>query len=455
MYSKYTEKIKSIIDVPWMIFLVIGFVFGSIFLFLTPPLEVPDEDAHLLRACEVASGIFYNKTPTKETKYDKLFQYIYIRENNDLKNINPKYTLKRDPKNFHYGSRNSAVMYIPSSIGIKISSLFSSDKNFIFYTGRFLNLIVYLFLCVIAIKITPVFKYQFMFTALLPMALFEGMSYSADSFNNGFAFLFFAFLFKLIYGKKEISPKNFSILAIMCGIGALCKGLIYPLCLFFTLPEFSKKFKLKRWIYILALIILTLILCKVWISINYKNLNYRHEIINDSLYFVKYPFIVAKKIIVTTYTNLWKYTTEFIGVLGWLNIFLYKSVYITAISVYSSMFIFLKEKITKSQRLFAFLGLITFYSLIQYTQLIYWSNPNLEIIEGFQGRYIIPLTPLLFVAFTNSQWNFNEKFIKLYKLLLIMFITCLLIQSCYTLDLFYNEHNLNRFLIEDLKKYLI
>ena len=205
MQERFKLFFYKILEKPEVIFLVLSFIFGSIFLFKTPPFEVPDEAHHMLRTCEVADSIFYSKTPVQNTKYDRFFTDIDKSENIS-ENPNPnKYLLKREKNQFHAASRNFPIMYIGSSIGIKIGSLFTQDGNILFYLGRFLNLLVYILLATFAIKITPVFKYPFMYLALLPMALFEGMSYSADSFNNGFSFLFFAFIFKLIFEKTEIN----------------------------------------------------------------------------------------------------------------------------------------------------------------------------------------------------------------------------------------------------------
>ena len=55
------NKLTKILNKPELLFAVIAFIFGSLMIFLVPPNEVPDEKAHILRSCEVASGIFYNK----------------------------------------------------------------------------------------------------------------------------------------------------------------------------------------------------------------------------------------------------------------------------------------------------------------------------------------------------------------------------------------------------------
>ena len=453
MQKRFDLNINKILERPEIIFVILAFIFGSIFLFKTPPFEVPDEPHHLLRACEVADFIFYSKTPVQYTDYDKYFQNIdkskYIKEDpREEKNI-----MKRDKKIFHSGARYSPLMYISSSLAIKIGSLFTNDGNILFYLGRFFNLLLYIFLCAFAIKLTPVFKYPFTYVALLPMALYEGMSYSADSFNNGFAFLFFAYIFKLIFDKTEINKKDFSILSLMSFIGAFCKGLVYPLALLPFLPKFSREFKLKKGLCIGILIFITLIICQIWVTINPKNLNPNYVVINNSLWLLQEPIETFSKFCTTTFINIRIYFCQMIGVLGWLHISLRPEVYVLAFMSFSSMFIFLKEKISYGLKITALIVFLFAYFIAQYNLLIYWSNPDAKIISGFQGRYLISMLPLLFIVFANNKFNFSKKFINIYKFLLILSIIYILMSACLEMNTFYNVYHLDRYLMDNYIKY--
>lgn len=403
------KKLKYIIDNPCIIFVIIGLFFGSIMLFVTPPFEVPDERAHVMRACEVSNGILYNKVPAEETKYDKYFKNFF----------------KREKENFHFASRNSAIMYIPSSLAIKIGSLFSKNSYFLFYFGRFLNLLAYIILCAFATKITPIYKYQFVYTALLPMALFMGMSYSADSYNNGFAFLFFAFIFKLIFEKKEISKKDFSVLTIFSIIGAFCKGLIYPSYLYIFIHK-----KQNQLPYLLILIVMSTLISFFWISINHKNLNTNFDVINNPLFMVEKPLKTIDLFVNTIKTNFIFFIKSTIGLLGVLSIYLPKYLYSQYIFIFITMFFILGEKITKKIKLISFFLFVIFYLTILYSQLIYWNNIETTIIEGFQGRYLISLIPFLFLAFPTFNLNISENFKNLFKLFIICFIITSLYISC-------------------------
>ena len=173
---------------PEFIFIIFALIFGFFMLFITPKFGVSDEPAHFIRAKEVSQGILYNNLPENRT----------------------------DNYQYHGASGYSPVMYSFAGVTLKFTQRFNED--FQFYAGRIANLIVWILLIALAIHITPIFKWAFFVTALLPMSVFEGMSYSADSFSNAFAFLYFAYIFKLIFNEKEFSYKKdfLLLLLLMC-----------------------------------------------------------------------------------------------------------------------------------------------------------------------------------------------------------------------------------------------
>lgn len=179
---KFIDKIKA-----EYIFLILGGLFGILFLFITPVFQVPDEPMHLLRACEVASGVIHNNKEGDITKDILPNRKIALKQNYSMfKEFNNKehYTDLFEFKDLNYTHNNSGysfLLYLPSAIGIKITSLISSNPYIIFYAARLFNLFSWLALIYFAIKLTP-FKWQYMICALFPMTVYEGMSISADFF---------------------------------------------------------------------------------------------------------------------------------------------------------------------------------------------------------------------------------------------------------------------------------
>lgn len=431
------KLLNQILEKPHVIFAIVALIFGTLFLFLFRPYLVNDETHHVMRTIEVADGIFYNKVPCTYTHYDVYFRDIF-------KNVMGWNCQTTRINQFHPASGYSPVMYIGSGLGIKLSSLFSNNRDFIFYSGRLFNLILYIIFCTLAIKITPVFKWQFLFIALFPMSLFLGMSYNSDSFNISFSLLYFAYIFKLIFEKKEISVINFFILFVFAIIGAFSKGLICQLGLLFFLPKFCKKFRFNRYYYISLLSIISLYLCFWWNKINYTFFNPVFEPIKDYLFIFKEPVIVFKKIFITNnnyYTDnaLLYYIQSTISDFYLQNnkTHVPETEFFTIyyILMFISLFVCLNEKIELKYKITALCLFVLYYFFTCYRMLIVWNNDDLSFFMGIQGRYFIPMLPLLFVVFSNDKFSFDKKFKRNYKLIVIFFLILMLSYICFHADI--------------------
>ena len=378
---------------PEIIFLIIGFIFGIIMIFLAPKSSVPDEETHLTRAVEISNGIFYNNPKSKDIT-------------------------------FHGASGYSPILYAASGLAVKLTQ--NMGKEIQFYSGRICNLLVWLFLIYLAISITPVFKWLFLITALFPMSLYEGMSYSADSFNNAFVFLFFAYIFKSIYEKEYLRWQDYLILSIFSIISAFVKGALYPIFLFFFLP--IKKY---RYLFPCLMLILSFSLLFYWSSINYTAYGpdtapeyHRYILFNKPIIFLQYLFSTLNQYFAI-------FIKSCIGVLGRLNIWIGPCYTLILFAFFSNFLIFPEEKIKNSHRIFALMCFILF-SLFMFAMFyIVWTPIDWKSIAGIQGRYFIPLLPLLFIVFAQTKSYIGFKFQNIFKIYLILNTSFCLTFSCY------------------------
>ena len=392
---------------PEFIFLIIAFVFGVIMMLITPPFQVPDENAHLMRACEVADGIFYNKTPAQNVECDKYIQ----------KNIHFNRRVE-----MHQATGYSPVMYMVSALGLNTGKNFSGTT--MFYLGRFFNLLMWILLITFAIRITPVFKYQFLFVALLPMSLYEGMSYSADSFNNGFTFLFFAYIFKLIFEEKQVTKKDIFLLSLMTFISALTKGTIYPVILFFFLP--IKKHKV---LFASLMLLVSFSLMSFWASINMTYVRADLDIELNKYILLHNPQHFLKAFLYSI-QNTEYYLKGCIGILGWLNIRFRYIFYLMTGFVFLSMFLFLKEeKVTNKLRITSIIVFAAFVIFLHIYYFLIWTFPADYIISGIQGRYFIPILPYMFLILAQNKNYFQNISVNSYKIFLIIYILCMQIYT--------------------------
>ncbi len=420
------EKLRgvfcNIINRPEVLFLVFGFVFGVLFLFLTPPFQVPDEQAHLHRAIETANGIFYNKIPPSYSRYDAIIENM-----DEYKKFSSKYT-----KKFHQVSGYSSIMYLSSSLGVKTGALFQ-NAYLMFYLARFFNLLSWLILIYFAIRITPVFKWQFAIFALLPMSIYEGMSVSADSFVNSFLFLFFAYMFKLVFENKE-NLKNYQIViyAFMILISSFLKGcLIYPAFLIFLLKD-KRKYLIGG-----ITILFGILIGGLWASHNYVMVSpdVNPELNKEILYTfpVKVLFLIFKSLIL----NSLYWLKGVIGILGNLDVrfplFIYS---IISIIYFLSFFLIpVERKICMRYRAYSLILILLFFIIVCTALFCTWTPAGFPKIGGFQGRYLISIFPLFFLLFGQNAAIIKRpnRIIYLFEIFVfvILIYTCTVLANVY------------------------
>ena len=382
---------QNLINKPEIIFLVFGVVFGFLFMILTPPLEIPDEAGHLHRTIEVANGVFYNKIPAGVSAYDNYFARSAIFEK-EFQSVGEK---------FHFQSGYSPVMYAASAIGIKLGALLQNPL-LMFYLARIFNLVVWIGLIYSAIKITPVFKWMFLFCALLPMSVFEGMSLSADSFVNSFSLLFFAFCFRLVFSQREKIPAAETVIYYcMTIISALLKGcLIYPAFLIFFARD------KRKWIYGISAISLAVITGFLWVSHNYTAIGPDGNPAAAKQFLLAYPFSFLAKLIRTVFISSFFWLKGAVGILGWLDVKRFPLwFYLTTSVVFLSGLFFIPEKfqINIKMRVLAFLLICLYTGMILTALFITWNPVDVYKIGGVQGRYFIALLPLFFILLSHNS----------------------------------------------------
>lgn len=380
-------KIKS----PEVLFIIFAFFFGIIMLLKTLPGIVWDEVAHYNRAREVSTGKFYNKpNPEQITDYSS-----------------------------NSASGYSPVMYIGSSIGLKVF------KN-LWQGARFCNLIIWILLIATAIHITPVFKWIFFYTSLLPTSIYLGMSCSADSFNNAFAFLFIAYIFRLIYSNKDFSyKKDFPLLILFSIIGALCKGLIFPIFLVPLIPIKKHKYAI-----FITLLFISLGTAYLWSSNNQVSI--RPDIYSEmnKYFIIHYPLIYLKLFINTVIVSLKSWIISSGAIITGIELGRQISYIILALFFGCLYYIPEKIQIPITHRILAMIiiiGQVFCTNLIMYNIFTeYGSN----IIEGIQGRYFIPIIPLFFLIFSQHKTN---KYTNSYTNILINATFIILCYTCYVI----------------------
>ena len=416
----------KLLNKPEILFILIGLVMGIVMLFITPLFSVPDEMAHFHRAMEISNGDFYTPSDFEITEMD--IKFIKTEQFEGLESF---------AGHPHYLSGYSFIMYVFSAIGVKLAWFISDNPYFAFYTARFFNLFMWLAMIYLAIKITPVFKWQFLIFALLPMSVFEGMSVSADSFTIAFLFLFFACMFKMIFTNDTVMSSKDKVLYLSFSVvSAFLKGiLIYPEFLILYVKD---KCKLK---YFITAAIFSILIIGIWVSLNLGNLPRPDNVDSEYNKYVLFhePLRVLYYCLKSIVVSSIYYIKSFIGTLGHLEIRLNRFIYFFTFLLLSLSFIFLPEnfKISKNLKIGSGIMCIAYTFSLLIIEFILWTPIGFSRIQGMQGRYFYYILPLFFLIFANQRFKFQKRSQDIYKLVSIIYIIILLSYSVFKIKTFY------------------
>jgi uncharacterized membrane protein len=435
---------------PEKAFIVIGLIFGIIFLIVTPPFQVSDESTHFYKALNLADGHILSEKQGDETGFyipKSVIEMVGAFKNlpfNNKDKITVGYTgslmdppiSSNDYKMFVDVSGVVIVSYPPfpyiaSASAISLGEFFNFPILMLMYFGRFVNLLMYLILVCIAIRIMPVHKGVLLMLALMPMTIFQGASISADSFTIAISFLITAYIFKLAFDdtEREFNLKDSCILVALFMVLALSKQFYCLLIFLFFMVPTSKfggwKKKLLKFVYICLPVILIIIFWNFLVAGLYNPIGARSQFLSV----LSNPMIFFNSLIITITSKFYYGLLMFVGDLGWLDtplpqwlIYSYSIILIlTSLLDKNDIKINLKQKI---------IPLVTFaliFVSIFFLEYITWPVTN-NIITGVQGRYFIPFAPLLLLLFYNNRIkiNGNERSILNWIIILTVFITLLI-----------------------------
>jgi uncharacterized membrane protein len=442
------NRIKSLN--PQYVFIVLGLIYGIAFLVLIPPFQVPDEYEHYYKSWDLSNG---NLIPEKignkagvsvpesvKIMTDNVYQkWKYFILNNQTMDMKYLLNLPLQSRNnvFVDISKYAVVTYSPlpylaSALSITIGKVFDLSPLILMYLGRFGNLLLWLFIIFLAIRITPVFKWGFLAIALMPMTLFQASSLSADGSAIALSFLTIAIFLKLALDEniKKINTKNIIILiSISLLLGLAKMPYIMLILMLFLIP--SRKFEgKKRMFQIFGLMfLLAVLIIALWnFMVNglYMPLDPGISIKDQLFYILQQPLEFVQTLLNTSS----KYAGEFPNIVignwaygnspipNWIySIYFFALVLISAFDKNS-----FKMSIKQKYILLGLFSLIT--CTIFVLEYLTWTYIGAQVIHGIQGRYLIPILPLLFLSLYETGARTKNRI--LIESMIVLFIILIL-----------------------------
>lgn len=434
------DKIKSIEKARVeKIFLCIAIPFIAVFIIIIPALQGWDETAHFLRAYQISEydiipdkfndNHFGYKMPNDIIQMsdaalsdliksaqsglkDKanLSYYIGYLKDNKIDSI-------RTEKYFESSAVYSPVSYLPQTLGIIIAKTIHSPLLMYIYIGRVFNALFFIGIVYFAIKTIPRGKWVILAVALLPTSVTAAASLSPDAIVIALVLLVMAYYIKGFIVKTPFSYWELIIIMFSLAAISLTKQAYFPLVfLFLFLPMLQSFGSRKR--YLLFNLLFTLVglsVTMLWyllvsdvaknVSIslrpgaNINSVEQLHFILSEPF---RYLTIVSWEII----SHSSAYYTQLAGTLTWKGIQMPYAFVFVSYSGLLVAFLFSagadKVSIRGISRFLTVIGplAIALSAVFAIISALYLSFNEVGVrrIMGVQGRYLIPLVPLLLPA---------------------------------------------------------
>ncbi len=423
---------------PQYLLLLLGTVFGLLFVFVTPPALVGDEPNHFFRAYQISEGhiigekredlsggwipksvLYTNRQLVGDiemnhhVKFDiNLFSQLNALPLNDEDKV-----FERFPNTVVY----TPVPYLPQVLGILIGKSFNVSALSLIYLARIVNLYFFLALAYLAIKITPVHKWVFCLLCLTPTNVFQVASASADAFTYGICFLAIAYFLFYAFGESNMLENGNIVKIFAVSLAAvLCKQAYVFLPLLFLLIPHEKFSSVKTYLFtFLSLLGACFVSVAAWsAAIKPIYLPYRIDQPmspeEQMQFIIGNPFNFIWMVVKDYYSNFWFYFQSFSGQLTWFD--LYVPNYLPVILFFVLTGLALADKdltinISWSNKFVFCVILVCTAFLISTLLYMTWSPIRGSNIEGIQGRYFIPVAPLFFLLFYNKKvkWIFFDR----------------------------------------------
>lgn len=454
---------------PEWFFVTVGIVFGMTFLLLTPPFQTPDEPVHFFRAYQVSEGNLLvdslqgmngGKLPTSlaetveetttapvvsfhdEAKYDihKTYKALSILPNdNHTKAYRLSATALYPP-----------IVYIPQAFAIFVTRLLGWSPVLMVYAGRLANLVTWLLLAGLSIKILPRKKWVLVFVGLLPMSIFQAVSLSADVFTVGLTILFISYVLHLRESPQPVSRRKLVLLLLIGTLMAIAKPVMFVfLPLVFLLPDrvLGGKLSLYKKLTIGLLPFLVFVVWYLIASPGSKTTSPANgsDAVAQLRFIMKSPQSLIN-VLWNTFFFTWgdSITGSVIGIFGWMDTPLAEWIIVVGyVTLAFIMFAIPNDQdtnwLTSRQKVIVALVMVAYWAAVSTALYMFYTPVGFKIVVGLQGRYFLPLLLPLALIVGDSQTVKTTP--RAYRITALAAPVFLLICSAITIGFRYYVHN--------------
>lgn len=417
------------------VFLITFPVMALIFNLLVPAKLGPDESAHLNSVYKIAERIegwessapdrsvltveeAVNGLTVEETGHDYYVKYYgWLSSRTDGQELTEQ--------TFWGSQENPDLTYTPAALGIVLGRHLSLSAAGIIFTGRLFAFVPVFLLLLYTIHAMPFGKEMIFAITMLPTMLQESTTINADGIDIALSFALTAAVLRRCYGNKDRTRfLDYAVMLTTALILSRCKyGALVPLCLLPFLLFWKERAALKdrsdkeRTIVAVAALLLPVIcvvigffpLIHTTVRAYGETLWATHYTFSDILHD---PLGVLFLLGSTIYYKMDFYLLSLAGTyLGWLNIILPQ--YLT-LAMLATVLIAALPRAQEGQLFSAgarvlFLGIALLGAGFAVGgMLIGWTDVGADFIDGVQGRYFLPVLPVLLFSLRPKAFTTKE-----------------------------------------------
>jgi len=454
---------------PAFFFAFAAILLGCVYYCVRPPMQSPDEFNHFLRAYQISEGEFLPEKKDKRVGGEmpvclKDFMVLYRASSNvegykiDSKEIFAGFktefsTKEREFMDFPNTSYYSPVSYLPQAVSLFVLRQLHVSVGLLYHGSRLFTFLVWVLSMFFVIRLIPIYKWLFTFLLLLPMSLYIGVSYSADTVTNIFSLLLIAFILKIAFQDLKIKVSHLLILALLAILLAFTKIIYIALLpMLFIIPNQNFNSKRYKYIAIAQISLVAIVVAMLWSNVIMQyylpfaeyNEDFRvHTTLHhEAHYYSQKAHILSHKIhfLQVLYTSVVHdpvfYLRSYVGHFGtyldfalphWLVLATFVIIAFLALTEHTKVNLSFSTKM-----ILLFTALLT-YTLLILSQYLTWNAVASNYTGPLQGRYLVPILPLLYFLFNNS-WSkikCNPALVILFSLLLMHLFACMFICKRY------------------------
>ncbi|MFO1464818.1 MAG: DUF2142 domain-containing protein [bacterium] len=382
---------------------------------LLPPFQAPDEGYHFLRAYQLSEGKFREgpengqpgtRVPRSLVEFLSAFARLPLRPQaktsaGEILAFRNLAWQAEDRVFFPFAQElpHPSLPYWPQALGIFLGRTLGLGPFYCFYLGRLANAGVWISLLLLALRATPIQRWLWALLALTPMTLQQAASLSPDAFTNGLAFLLVAWILNLSLnpepgplGARRLAAPILGSLAF-----TLSKVAYAPHALLFLLLPPRKFSSRPRYLFSVGgAILLNGLLGLAFL--HHSGMGTWPEVQAQREILLNQPGEFLKIFALTFWHRAPLYLWQWIGWLGHLDTPLPLGLALG----YGTLLLFVawRDRNAGPPLLWKAKALLGGISLLEITIIwtglfLTWNQPGAAWIHGGQGRYLIPIAPLL------------------------------------------------------------